>query len=280
MAFAYQPVRAAMLSSMRRPLSLCRLPPRYQVLPTSRHASTKAQTDKSRILEKPERFNPPSHGSRRVKPRMYPGPRLSEQEKEEQSHKRYPNTMPPEGTLTHTLLTSRGLHLTITLVSLYDLSENHIIDKKQLVLTSLTLYSLSLSFHNSTAFRSELPSSSDWLSHPFQSLSQFISVYKLHVAYESEKVAEKRRKKIEDADKRKEFLRAHGVEPGFLTGSWMEKFGTVEGDQAREALEKRLAEEREKEEKDADLASPVARAENQEMQQKDKPKRKVWLGIW
>ena len=37
-----------------------------------------------------------------------------------------------------------------------------------------------------------------------------------------------------DVDKRKEFMRAHGVEPGFLTGSWMEKFGTVEGDQARQ----------------------------------------------
>jgi len=34
--------------------------------------------------------------------------------------------------------------------------------------------------------------------------------------------------------KREEFLRAHGVEPGFLTGSWVDKFGTVEGDRARE----------------------------------------------
>lgn len=44
-------------------------------------------------------------------------------------------------------------------------------------------------------------------------------------------------------EKRKEFLREHGVEPGFLTGTWMERFGTVEGDEAREKM---VREERER----------------------------------
>lgn len=98
------------------------------------------------------------------------------------------------------------------------------------------MYSITRSFLATTIYASELPTRADFSSHPFQSLSQLLHVYKLHVSYESEQVAEKRRRKLEDAEKRKEFLRAHGVEPGFLTGSWMEKFGTVEGDRVREGL--------------------------------------------
>jgi len=101
-------------------------------------------------------------------------------------------------------------------------------------LFSLAIYSVFLSFLNTTAFRDQLPSFSYLLSHPLSGVRQFSSVYKLHVAHESEKVAELRRRKLEDVKKREEFLRAHGVEPGFLTGSWVDKFGTVEGDRARE----------------------------------------------
>lgn len=76
-------------------------------------------------------------------------------------------------------------------------------------------------------------------------------MYKLHVAHESEKVADLRRRKLEDVKKREEFLRAHGVEPGFLTGSWVDKFGTVEGDRAR-------AKEKEEAGVDREMESPVA----------------------
>lgn len=107
--------------------------PRYQIPKTLRQhtasnhrafttsprmsSSSSAITDKSRILEKPARFNPPSHGSRRVRPRAYPGPRLSEAEVEQQRTKRYPNMMPPEGSFMFRVLTNRSLHLWITLVS-------------------------------------------------------------------------------------------------------------------------------------------------------------------
>lgn len=101
----------------------------------------------------------------------------------------------------------------------------------------------------------------------------------MHVAHESELVAEKRRRKIEDAAKRKEYLRAHGIEPGFLTGSWMEKFGTIEGDKAREAMYKQLEEERrQQEEGNVDAQGPVAQPPVEET--RERPKRKVWLGIW
>lgn len=161
-------------------------------------------------------------------------------------------------------------------------------------------YSIALSFISTTAYRDMLPSSSDFFSHPLQSLGQFITVYKLHVAHESEKVAEKRRRKLEDVKKREEFMRAHGVEPGFLTGGWMDKFGTVEGDLAKkQRAEQNLAGQ----DADREIESPIAMqavaagpvqggigaselgdATNQEtqqqQQQQEKRKPKLWLGIW
>lgn len=150
-----------------------------------------------------------------------------------------------------------------------------------------------MSFLTSTPYREQLPSGSDFFNRPFSALGQFTDVYKRHVAYETELVASKRRKKLEDASKRKEFLKEHGVEPGFLTGTWMDKFGTVEGDAAkakREGKEGEVA---------ADVQSPVAMqamggdavgvvredadeagGPGEEQPRKERKKVKKWLGIW
>ena len=71
---------------------------------------------KPRVLEKPDKFRPPSHPARiRAKPR-YTGPPLSENERQAQKTRRYPHMMPPEGTFFHWFLTNRTIHLWITLV--------------------------------------------------------------------------------------------------------------------------------------------------------------------
>ena len=87
----------------------------HRTSPICRNAS--ASTSKPRVLEKPTRFNPPSHGKRLKKqlPRQY-GPQLTEEQKIEQETKRYPRMMPPEGTFMHWFLTSHGIHTFITLV--------------------------------------------------------------------------------------------------------------------------------------------------------------------
>lgn len=96
----------------------------HQALRTTPHrhassASTKGRTlDKSRILSKPTRFNPPSHASRRIRPKMYPGPDLNASQRAEQATKKYPNMFPPEGSWGFWFLTQRRLHVWITLVSL------------------------------------------------------------------------------------------------------------------------------------------------------------------
>ena len=92
---------------------------------TIRNASHKAPpkpkptqiTPKVPVLEKPAKFNPPSHGSKLPKTRpQYPGPPLSEAQRAAQKMKRYPRTMPNEGTFMHWFLNNRSIHIYITLV--------------------------------------------------------------------------------------------------------------------------------------------------------------------
>lgn len=72
------------------------------------------------VLEKPLKFNPPSHGSRlkrNVTPRHY-GPQLTPEEVAAQNQRFYPGVMAPEGTWSHWFWNSRLLHVFITMVSL------------------------------------------------------------------------------------------------------------------------------------------------------------------
>lgn len=87
---------------------------------SARHASSKAvpKSSKPRVLEKPDKFNPPSHGAKlRKEAKRYPGPPLSAQELAAQKTKQYPNMMPPEGSFMHWFITNRSIHIYITLVS-------------------------------------------------------------------------------------------------------------------------------------------------------------------
>ena len=79
-----------------------------------------ASSSKPRVLEKPTKFNPPSHGKRlkQQTPRQY-GPQLTGEQKVEQQTKKYPNMMPAPGTFMHWFLNSRGIHTFISLVRSY-----------------------------------------------------------------------------------------------------------------------------------------------------------------
>lgn len=86
-----------------------------------RHASATTASPKPRLLGKPTRYYPPSHSQRLAKhavPKQYPGPPLSDAQREEQKTKQYPNMMPAEGTFMFWFLHSRLLHMGITLVSM------------------------------------------------------------------------------------------------------------------------------------------------------------------
>lgn len=84
-----------------------------------RNATTKSKSGKPLVLEKPTKFNPPSHGSKITKgpPRyQYAGPQMSEEERTAQAKKQYPNLMPPEGTFMFWFINNRSIHLYITMV--------------------------------------------------------------------------------------------------------------------------------------------------------------------
>lgn len=82
--------------------------------------ASKPEDGKPRVLEKPDKFRPPSHAARlpssRKRPQYTYGPRLTPEELMAQNRKKYPNMMPPEGSFMHWFLTNRMLHVYISFV--------------------------------------------------------------------------------------------------------------------------------------------------------------------
>ncbi|EEQ92512.1 uncharacterized protein BDCG_07632 [Blastomyces dermatitidis ER-3] len=209
----------------------------------------------ARVLEKPDRFRPPSHPARRVmnarsaqQPRNYPGPRLSEAELAEKKTKRYPHMFPPEGTVMHKFLTSRGIHVWISMS----------------VLLSLATFTFSTNFKHTSPFAHLLPPWSQLLTHPIDTISQVLAVLKMHADHQTLETAEKRKKKIDDVEKRRAYRQAHGLEKK------EEGEEVVEGDVATAAAA------------DGQLTVDGVDGENEEdgvVRERRRPIKK-WLGIW
>ena len=105
------------LSPPRQDLSTTAIVRRISLTLSTRNAST-AIPPKIIVLDKPDKFRPPSHPQRlnRKAPRQYPGPPLSEPEQQAQKTKRYPHMFPNEGTALHSFLTNKWIHMWISLV--------------------------------------------------------------------------------------------------------------------------------------------------------------------
>ncbi|KAI0025666.1 hypothetical protein F4780DRAFT_719431 [Xylariomycetidae sp. FL0641] len=155
------------------------------------------------VLEKPERFNPPSHGSRlpRSTPKHYGGP-MSAEEVQAQSQKSYPGLPPPPNTWSHWFIHSRGIHLTITMGTLL----------------TLAAWSFTANFKAESPYADMIPPLAEFPRHPLQYLSTCVSVLRMHEEHVSAVTAEKRRRKVDDVAKRNEYRKAHGMEPA--TGFW------------------------------------------------------------
>jgi hypothetical protein len=82
-------------------------------------SSSGSGKEKPIVLEKPAKFNPPSHGSRlkrNTTPKHY-GPPLTAEEVRVQNNKQYPGVMAPKGTVAHWFWHSKLIHTFITMVS-------------------------------------------------------------------------------------------------------------------------------------------------------------------
>lgn len=174
-----------------------------------RHASS-VTPPKPRLLAKPDRYNPPSHPARvQSKPKNFGAP-LSEAEKAEQTKKQYPHMMPPEGTFMYFLLTNRSIHMYVTIG----------------ILVTLVFGMWYEDFMHSTPYKDLLPPNSMFLAHPLRFMQRYFEVYQMHTAYMTQKTMEKRRRKVEDVQKRAEYRKAHGMDAGEregLFGGWTAK---------------------------------------------------------
>ena len=113
------------LSSLRKTRLLSYAAPRCEF--QYRNAASNSTSSKPRVLEKPTKFYPPSHPQRLAKrtvPRQYPGPPLSQAQKQEQKVKKYPHMMPGEGTFMFWFLNSRMLHMGICLVLIHPINDS------------------------------------------------------------------------------------------------------------------------------------------------------------
>ncbi|KAL4795229.1 hypothetical protein BDV19DRAFT_363379 [Aspergillus venezuelensis] len=230
--------------------------------PSHRCASNKSKQteEKQRVLEKPDKFRPPSHGARRVVQTRngrvvnYPGPKLSEKEEAERKTKQYPNMFPAEGTVMFKFLTSRWIHVWIAMG----------------VLTSLATFTFTTNFRATSPFAHLLPPWSGLLSHPIDTISQALSVFRMHVQHTSVETREKRQRRVEDAEKRRQFRVAHGLEEpseADAAAANKEQGAVVEiDDQSPIAVE-------------AQQGSRSAQGEYVDWEGKRRPVKK-WLGIW
>ncbi|KAK4038700.1 hypothetical protein C8A01DRAFT_47722 [Parachaetomium inaequale] len=150
-----------------------------------------------RVLAKPERFNPPSHGARLPKkgiPRHYGGD-LSAAEVTAQTVREYPGMPPPKHTRAHWFLHNRWIHVVITVGTL----------------TTLAIFTFTLSFKHTSPFADMLPPASDFLYHPISSTRMLIEVLRLHEAHKTARINDKRRRNVEDVAKRAAYRKAHGL---------------------------------------------------------------------
>lgn len=220
-------------------------------------AKQQQQPPRHTVLEKPEQFNPPSHGARLPKkgyvPRTYGGELSSEQIKV-QNTKDYPGMPPPQGSLAHRIIHNKYLHAFISIG----------------VLAMLAIYTYAMNFMMTSPYVDMIPTWSDLLWHPFMSIGNVIDALRLTTLHNSAVVAAKREKAIDDVLKRRRYRKAHGIDERDGIAGWF-KPDPVEPEEEAAAGA-------------ADAASPgqqlTLQASPSSQENKDTEPRKKFLGIF
>ncbi|RKF61469.1 putative major facilitator superfamily protein [Erysiphe neolycopersici] len=223
-----------------------RLIPIYRLI---RNSSSRAYPH---VLEKPEKFNPPSHGSRLRNPTTrYYGPQMTAEELAQQKSKKYPNMMPPEGTFMHWFLHNKLIHLWLSMG----------------ILTSLAVTVMVTNFKRESPFADMLPEWYNMFLHPIRFWRTIIEVIKLDTARTSAEAAEKRKQRVDDVAKRAAFRKAKGLDQYEGIGGW-----TLRADPKMPDPETR-----------AKTEETIPGEINQTFPDNEAPKKKPikkWLGIW
>lgn len=189
-----------------------------------------ADPSKPIVLEKPEKFNPPSHGARlpRSTPKHYGGA-LGAEELTAQKNKEYPGLPPPPNTWSHWFIHNKHIHMFITLVSsrIQAHSQAPVVQWTtpvhtifQGALMSLGAYTFAARFNANSPFAEMIPPIGELPKQPINYIRTCVEVLKLHEEHESAQTAEKRRRRIEDVQKRNEYRKAHGLPIANGIESW------------------------------------------------------------
>ncbi|TLS25357.1 hypothetical protein PpBr36_07175 [Pyricularia pennisetigena] len=176
--------------------------------PTAAKPQQQQEPPRHTVLEKPEKFNPPSHGARLPKkgyapPRTYGGDLSAEQIKI-QNTKDYPGMPPPQGSMAHRIIHNRRLHAFISIG----------------VLTMLAIYTYVLNFRMNSPYVDMIPPWSDFFWHPFSSIYTVFDAVRLTTLHNSAIVAAKREKAIDDVLKRRKYRKAHGIDESEGVAGW------------------------------------------------------------
>ncbi|KAK6825714.1 hypothetical protein PG987_013208 [Apiospora arundinis] len=173
--------------------------------PPAAAAPKPADPSKPIVLEKPEKFVPPSHGARlpRSTPKHYGGA-LGAEELMAQKTKEYPGLPPPPNTWSHWFIHNKHIHMFITLGALM----------------SLGVYTFTARFNANSPFADMIPPIGEFPKQPINYIRTCVEVLKLHEEHESAQTAEKRRRRIEDVQKRNEYRKAHGLPIANGIESW------------------------------------------------------------
>jgi hypothetical protein len=160
-----------------------------------------------------------------------------------------------------------------------------LIQDAQSILLSLAIATFYMDFHSKNHYKELVPPGSLFWSSPFQYLSQYAQVYKMHKQAETAENMQKKQRKQDEVRKRREYMRAHGIEHEGPYG-----LGTVEGDEYREKMKEEreamsaeeLALENQADELRAQRAREVELMGGNEVRGFGGETRKVkkWFGIW
>lgn len=145
------------------------------------------------------------------------------------------------------------------------------------VLTSLATFTFMENFKRTSPFAHLMPGWSGLLRHPINTISQAVSVWKMHVQHNSVLAREKRHKRIDDAEKRRQYRVAHGLEAPVVADTAAASAAAIEDDQspvAAGAADTMAAPVKVEE------AQPEAGTEEYRDFGGDKKPVKKWLGIW
>ncbi|CAK7234835.1 hypothetical protein SCUCBS95973_009068 [Sporothrix curviconia] len=209
-------------ASSRPPKSVGTQPPSSHASAARFAATPSPAANNANILEKPAKFNPPSHGARlprrnaNAPASQHYGGDVSEAERAAQRLRQYPGMMAPPGTWAHWFWTSRTFHLTVTMSTL----------------AALAVFTMFENFRRTSPFVDMLPTMSEAMQHPILAARQTIEVVRLTEHHRVTAIAERRQMRVDDVAKRTMYRKAHGLDEtvGFgSNGGWFSSGGTNKG---------------------------------------------------